>query len=142
MNKSLVKTAWLSLVAAFLVPALGMAQVPGIDTNKITGTNALQHLTPRNQILPLHGYVVDVNTGTMTLTVGDTVLGITPKTKIAKAGKMITLSDIKVGDLVNLSYAKSEDGSKKALGIHVVPHAPAPPRQPNDAETPQPATHF
>lgn len=136
MNKSSAKIALLSLVVALLVPTLGHAQ----DTNAARGTtNSLPNLTPASRPLPLHGTVAAVNTAAMTLTVGDSVLAATSKTRIVKANKAATLSDIKVGDVVNVSYLKVNDGTLRAITIRVVVRPAVKPRQPNDASaTPTP----
>ncbi len=137
MKTTSAKIALLTLVAALLLPALASAQQA--DTHADGNTNAIHRMTPTTgHPLPLHGSIAAVNTDAMTVTVGNTVLTVTPKTRIFKAGEPATLSDLKVGDVVNVSYVKAADGTSQALGIRVVVHPPVKPRQPTDAAPAQP----
>jgi len=131
MNRSTAIKS-LCLAAALLIPVLGFAQ----DAN----TNALSHIStnvvPASavvlKVLPMHGSIAAVNPDAMTVTVGNSVLTITPKTRIFRGNKLATLADLKVGDLVNLSYYKAADGTLKAMGIRAFVHPPMPQRQPTD----------
>ncbi len=130
MSKFPIKIALLGFVAALALPAAAPAQGEA-RTNPAPRfpTNAVPLPGSPIRMLPLHGTVAAVNTDAQTLTIGDSVLHVTPKTRIAKAGKPATLTDIKVGDVANVSYHKAADGTMEAVGIHIVARPPVKARQ-------------
>jgi hypothetical protein len=67
----------------------------------------------------LRGKVTAVDTTANTITVKDQVVNVTSETKILKEKTPATLADIKVGDVVGISYKKSSDGKVNAATIHI-----------------------
>lgn len=94
-------------------------------------------IPPPPQIVrqPFRGKVESVDTAKMTLTVGSQVVHVTSETKISKAGKPATLSEIVVGDMVGGSAKKDEAGNLNAAIIRVG-EIPKFPKQPKKADQP------
>ena len=114
MKNQIIKTTMLGLVTAALValPTVSRAQ----DETK-TNAPAHHHAAPKS--LPFHGKAAAVDTAAMTLTVGTNILNVTSETRIFKDSKPATLSDIKVGEMVNGAYKKDEAGKNSASMIRV-----------------------
>jgi hypothetical protein len=70
---------------------------------------------PRTSLVA-SGKVLNVDTNTMTLTVGKRTFEITSETRISKGGNPAILSDIAVDDKVGIAYKKAE-GKLDALTI-------------------------
>ena len=128
------KLACLAFVAAVLTA------VPAISQTATT-TNAPAATAPAHPKhgLPTHGKVAAVDTSAMTFTIGTNVFAVTSETKISKLGKPAVLSDITVGENVNVYYRKDDDGKSTAVTVRVVQPRKAAPA-PAPAPDPTPAT--
>ncbi len=73
----------------------------------------------KHGVLPFHGKVTAVDTTAMTVTIATQTFNITSDTKIAKAGKPATLSDITVGEAIRGAYKKDDAGKLNATTIHI-----------------------
>lgn len=110
MNKNIVKTAILTLLASAIIAAPTVARAE--DT-----TNAPAK-PKKHESLVFRGTASAVDTNAMTLTVETRTFAITSETKITKNSEPALLSDIAVGDKVSGAYKKSEDGKLTATTIH------------------------
>jgi hypothetical protein len=91
--------------AAFAAQA---AKPAGTTTTKSAATTTTTTKSTAAKTEHAHGAVTAVDATANTLTVKDTYT-VTPNTKITSKGKTITLAEIKVGDTVNVWYAKNTD---------------------------------
>jgi Domain of unknown function (DUF5666) len=120
MNKNIVKTAILTLLASAIIaaPTVSRAQ----DTTNAPATLDQSTNAPvkpkKHSGLVFRGTASAVDTNAMTLTVETRTFVITSETKITKNGEPAVLSDIVVGDKVAGAYKKSDDGKLNATTIH------------------------
>lgn len=118
MKNHISKIIHLGLFAAALLvmPALLRAQ----DAN--TGAPASDQSTtakPKTHgAIPFHGKLKAVDTGAMTLTVGNRTFEVTAATKIFNNGEAATLSEGKVGETVRGTYQKTDSGKLEAVTVH------------------------
>jgi len=131
------KLACLAFVAAVLTA------VPAISQTATTNAPAATAPAHPKHGLPTHGKVAAVDTSAMTFTIGTNTFAVTSETKITKLGKPAVLSDITVGENVNVYYRKDDDGKSTAVTVRVVQPrkaAPAPATTASPATDPTPAT--
>ena len=100
----------------------------GLSIVATPGWMAMSVANPTDEPIPLqekspafHGKVEAVDTTANTLTVDGKVINITAGSKLTKADKAITLSDIKVGDSVHGTTKQTADGRTEALTVRVGP---------------------
>lgn len=110
--------ALFSLIAAALIAAPSIhAQDAAKPAKPEAGQDA--HAGKKKGVTPLHGKVAAVDTTAMTVTVGQSTVNVTSDTKITKDGKPATLSDITVGENVNIAYKKDDAGKMNATTIRI-----------------------
>lgn len=124
MNKNIIKTAILTLLASAIIAAPTVSRAQDTTNTPVAAPAAApDQATPapakpkKHEGLVFRGTASAVDTNAMTLTVETRTFGITSETKITKNGEPATLSDIIVGDKVGGTYKKSEDGKLDAMTI-------------------------
>jgi hypothetical protein len=121
MNKNIVKTAILTLLASAIIaePAISQAQDNGTNAPAASDQSTNSPAKPKKHgSLVASGNASEVDTNAMTLTVGKHTFAITSETRITKNGQPAILSDIAVGDKVGVAYKKTEDGKFDAATIN------------------------
>jgi hypothetical protein len=102
---------------AFMAAAL--TAVPAFSQTATNTPAATAPAHPKHG-LPTHGKVAAVDTSAMTFTIGTNTYAVTSETKISKLGKPAVLSDVAVGENVNVYYRKDDDGKSTAVTVRVV----------------------
>ncbi len=121
MNKNIVKTAILTLLASAIIAAPTVSRAEDNRTNAPAASDQSTNAPAKSKKhsgLVFRGTASAVDTNAMTLTVETRTFVITSETKITKDGNPAILSDIAVGDKVGGAYKKSEDGKLTATTIH------------------------
>ena len=122
MKKMILKTTALSLFAAALLAAPGIAQAQDAATNAPEAGSVQPppstHKARKHDHGVFNGKLKAVDTNAMTLTVGERTFEISSETKITKAGQPATLSDGVVGEPVGGAYKKNADGKLSATSVH------------------------
>ena len=117
MTKNISKITVLSLFAATLVAMPALSRAEGTSTNAPASSDQTP-AKPKHGNLPFHGNLSAVDTKAMTLTVGTLTLQVTSDTMITRDGKLATLADGVVGELVSGAYKKTNDGKLNATSVH------------------------
>ena len=117
MTKNISKITVLSLFAAALVAMPALSRAEGTSTNAPASSDQTP-AKPKHGNLPFHGNLSAVDTKAMTLTVGTLTLQVTSDTMITRDGKLATLADGVVGELVSGAYKKTNDGKLNANNVH------------------------
>jgi hypothetical protein len=117
MTKNISKITVLSLFAAALVAMPALSRAEGTSTNAPASSDQ-NPAKPKHGNLPFHGNLSVVDTKAMTLTVGTLTLQVTSDTMITRDGKLATLADGVVGELVSGAYKKTNDGKLNATNVH------------------------
>jgi hypothetical protein len=117
MTKNISKITVLSLFAAALVAMPALSRAEGTSTNAPASSDQTP-AKPKHGNLPFHGNLSAVDTKAMTLTVGTLTLQVTSDTMITRDGKLATLADGVVGELVSGAYKKTNDGKLNATNVH------------------------
>jgi hypothetical protein len=117
MTKNISKITVLSLFAAALVAMPALSRAEGTSTNAPASSDQTP-AKPKHGTLPFHGNLSVVDTKAMTLTVGTLTLQVTSDTMITRDGKLATLADGVVGELVSGAYKKTNDGKLNATNVH------------------------
>ena len=121
MNKNIVKTAILTLLASAIIAAPTVSRAQDNSTNAMAASDQSTNAPAKPKkhgSLVASGKVSEVDTNAMTLTVGKHMFAITSETKINKNGVPAILSDIAVGDKVGVAYKKTADGKFNAATIN------------------------
>lgn len=134
MIKSLLKFTALGLMAIAItgIPIVLHAQ----DTNTVTATN--RPPIPSARPVPFRGKVKSIDNTAMTITVETRTFQITSQTIITKDGKPATFSDAAVGDNVQGSVKRENNGKYTALKLNF--GIPAPKRTLSNTKTNAPNT--
>ncbi len=111
--------ALFAIVAAALVAAPSVVRAEDASSKSESSTNAVPHAAKKHGGTPFHGKVASVDAAGATVTVGSLTINITSETKITKAGKPATSSDITVGEKISGSYKKGEAGKLDATTITI-----------------------
>lgn len=119
MNKSILKTAALSLLALALagMPVGLMAQstnASGASKKATTEKSDTTKSEKKKSAHPFHGKLAKVDKTAKTITVGQTVYHLTADTKITKNGKPATFEDATVGEVVS-GFVKPNDSGKMVV---------------------------
>jgi hypothetical protein len=121
MNKNIVKTSILTLLASAIIAAPTVSRAQDTITNAPAASDQTTNTPPvkpkKHAGLVFRGTASAVDTNAMTLTVETRTFAITSETKITKNGEPAVLSDIAVGDKVGGAYKKTEDGKLEATTI-------------------------
>jgi hypothetical protein len=121
MNKNIVKTAILTLLASAIIAAPTVSRAQDNSTNAMAASDQTTNAPAKPKkhgSLVASGKVSEVDTNAMTLTVGKHMFAITSETKINKNGAPAVLSDIAVGDKVGVAYKKTADGKFNAATVN------------------------
>lgn len=114
MTKTLVKMTLMGMCAAAILAAPALSRAQDTGTNAPAASPTMPH---KKHGVPFHGYLVAVDTNAMTITVGNTTMQVTSKTKITKDGQPAVLADGVVGQPVSGYYKKTDDATN-ATTIH------------------------
>jgi preprotein translocase subunit YajC len=120
MMKSILKMSILSLLAA-AIAGLPL-QLTAQSTNKpaVAKKPAAEKAAPGEKKRTgggVHGNLVAVDKGAMTITLGKHTYQITSETKILKAGKPAKLEDGVVGEYASIGYKRTDDGKLLATKV-------------------------
>ncbi|MDR3459687.1 MAG: hypothetical protein P4N60_19840 [Verrucomicrobiae bacterium] len=128
MKKHFARIALFSVVVAGLVavPAASRADDSPTKTDKPAATTPAPKKKARTSF---HGSVTAVDTAAMSLTVGTNLFYVTSETKIIKADKPATLSEITVGETAKGTYKVDEAGKQNAVTITAGDKAPKKPKK-------------
>lgn len=118
MKNYISKIIPLSLFAAALLTAPAFVRAQDANTGAPASDQSTTAKPKTHGTIPFHGKLSAVDTGAMTLTVGNRTFEVTAGTKILNNGEPATLSDGKVGEPVRGTYKKTESGKLEAVTVH------------------------
>jgi hypothetical protein len=118
MKNHIAKIIPLSLFAAALLTLPAFVRAQEANTSAPASDQTTTSKPKSHGSIPFHGKLSAVDTGAMTLTIGNRTFEVTAGTKIFNNGEPATLSDGKVGEPVRGTYQKTESGKLEALTVH------------------------
>ena len=118
MKNHIAKIIPLSLFAAALLAWPSFVRAQEANANAPASDQTTTAKPKSHGSIPFHGKLSAVDTGAMTLTIGNRTFEVTAGTKIFNNGEPAALSDGKVGEPVRGTYQKTESGKLEALTVH------------------------